>query len=104
MKRLPLTDTDHEHITPAIPEGPWQAHFVAIITDESKKMGLCLHPSVAPDRVLDWQGKPWSEEHDDGVTANQHDCKPGIAFFGQDFGCIHFQPKGLGDNSPQEKK
>lgn len=64
---------------------------IGIITDESSRVGMCVHPANFGEYALDWRrGADVPQVRFDGV------CDSGegsFLEFGEDFGCIHFQPK-----------
>jgi len=79
----------------AIPQGsPWNAHTIAIVTDDSKKTGLCIHPANLGDYAESWLATesppPLSPPRFDGA---RDVGEGGPVEFGEDFGCIHFAPK-----------
>lgn len=69
----------------------YDRHGIGIITDEEKKTGMCVHPANLGDYARDWLKLPMENPvRYDGV---RDEGERSAINFGEDFGCIHFQPK-----------
>ena len=68
-----------------------------LVTDETAKTGLCLHPAMRSDYVEDWTvGIDWEKDHEraapvNGVCASCDEMR-GFLSVGEDFGCIYHEP------------